>query len=131
MSEQQPDDGQNVDAIRDILFGRQMRDYDERFVKLEAALDRQLEKLGGKLSERITQLQSDAEKQLADFRQAQQSQDEQLAQDLAGLTQELQSTRQELITSVSDQIDSLRRSSVSRRDLATLLRDLADQFDQD
>ena len=118
MSENTADDGQSVDAIRDILFGRQMRVYDERFSQLEQSLEKQL-----------SGLRNDIGEQLGQYKTLQQAQDQGLSDELAGLSDELNSTRQALISSVTDQVDSLRKASVSRQDLATLLRDLADKID--
>ena len=38
-------EGANVDKIRDILFGSQMRDYDKRFGRLEDRLIKDAESL--------------------------------------------------------------------------------------
>ncbi len=38
-------EGANVDKIRDILFGSQMRDYEKRFVRLEDTVTKALETL--------------------------------------------------------------------------------------
>ena len=42
---EEPREGQNVDKIRDILFGAQMRDYDKRFARLEDRLMKDAEAL--------------------------------------------------------------------------------------
>src|SRR5579862_5809970 len=42
-------EGANVDKIRDILFGSQMRDYDKRFGRLEERLIKDAESLGQRL----------------------------------------------------------------------------------
>ena len=38
-------EGANVDKIRDILFGSQMRDYEKRFVRLEDNVTKAIEGL--------------------------------------------------------------------------------------
>ena len=38
-------EGQNVDKIRDILFGNQMRDYEKRFARLEERVTKASEAL--------------------------------------------------------------------------------------
>ncbi|MES2571004.1 MAG: hypothetical protein V4710_13235 [Verrucomicrobiota bacterium] len=48
----------NVDRIRDILFGSQMRDYDSRFQRLEERLAREASELRVDLQKRITELES-------------------------------------------------------------------------
>lgn len=47
----------NVDQIRDILFGGQMRDYDRRFGELEERIRREAEKLRGDLLRRMDALE--------------------------------------------------------------------------
>ena len=37
-----PDEGGNIDKIRDILFGGQMRDYERRFARLEERLGKEV-----------------------------------------------------------------------------------------
>ncbi len=50
-------DGQeNVDKIRDILFGGQMRDYDHRFHQLEDRILKENTRLGSDLTARLDQL---------------------------------------------------------------------------
>ncbi|MGA9594256.1 MAG: hypothetical protein WBS18_14245, partial [Candidatus Acidiferrales bacterium] len=38
-------EGANVDKIRDILFGSQMRDYEKRFARLEESVTKALDTL--------------------------------------------------------------------------------------
>jgi len=49
-----PPDAGNVDKIRDILFGAQMRDYDRRFATLEERLLRESGELRDDLNRRLT-----------------------------------------------------------------------------
>lgn len=51
-----PELDDNVDKIRDILFGGQMRDYDKRFADLEKRLTTQVERLSSDLEARIERL---------------------------------------------------------------------------
>jgi hypothetical protein len=46
----------NVDKIRDILFGGQMRDYDKRFADMEKRLTAHVERLSNDLDKRIERL---------------------------------------------------------------------------
>ena len=48
----------NVDKIREIIFGGQMRDYDRRFSKLEQRLLKESEHLRRDLDKRIDDLES-------------------------------------------------------------------------
>lgn len=51
-----PSEG-NVDQIRDILFGGQMRDYERRFIELSKRLEDESTRLSQTTDERIAQLE--------------------------------------------------------------------------
>lgn len=51
-------EGANVDKIRDILFGSQMRDYEKRFVRLEERMTKASEALRDDLTVRLDSLES-------------------------------------------------------------------------
>ena len=53
-----PDEAGNVDKIRDILFGNQMKDYDAKFARLEASLKADAGELGDDLKQRLASLES-------------------------------------------------------------------------
>ena len=61
-SEKQNQDGTddelegNVDQIRQILFGGQMRDYDKRFTDLESRITKSVEQLTSSVEKRIVRL---------------------------------------------------------------------------
>ena len=46
-------EGANVDKIRDILFGSQMRDYEKRFVRLEDTVTKALDTLREDMTKRL------------------------------------------------------------------------------
>lgn len=48
----------NIDKIRDILFGSQMRDYEKRFAKLEERLQREHQELKEEMRKRLESLES-------------------------------------------------------------------------
>jgi hypothetical protein len=52
------DESQNVDRIRNILFGSQMRDYDVRFQRLEERLVRDAADVRGDLQKRLDALEA-------------------------------------------------------------------------
>ncbi|MEN8718830.1 MAG: hypothetical protein ABF296_01050 [Oceanococcaceae bacterium] len=93
-------DGRTVDAIRDLIFGQQMRDYESRFAQLEQALQERLAQLGQNVDSDIKQLE-----------------------------QAVQSVRDEFATRLNDEVETLQARQVSRAQLAESLRRLADQFD--
>lgn len=49
--------GENVDKIRDILFGEEMRVYERRFTELDQRLIREQQKLKDELNSRITKFE--------------------------------------------------------------------------
>ncbi|MEO0422366.1 MAG: hypothetical protein AAF184_08540 [Pseudomonadota bacterium] len=52
-----PEAGQQIDKIREIIFGVQMRDYEERFKLLERQLTDRTEQLGKQLAQRLESLE--------------------------------------------------------------------------
>jgi hypothetical protein len=52
------DESQNVDRIRNILFGSQMRDYDGRFQRLDERLARESAEVRGDLQKRLEALEA-------------------------------------------------------------------------
>ena len=58
----------NVDQIRDILFGGQMRDYERRFVELAQKLEQEATRLRAEMEKRVAALEKrfdDASEKLA------------------------------------------------------------------
>jgi len=55
-------EGANVDKIRDILFGSQMRDYDKRFGRLEDRLIKDAESLREEMKKRFETLEAFVQK---------------------------------------------------------------------
>lgn len=129
MTDAKRDEGQDVNAIRDILFGQQMRDYEQRFGQLEAALAEKLDALRSSFDTQLEQLQQQSADKLQETDAQQQAQARALQENLDGLNADMQQMRQELITSMTDQVDAVRNSRVARTDLAEWLRDLAGRID--
>ena len=57
-------EGANVDKIRDILFGSQMRDYDKRFGRLEERLIKDAESLRDEMKKRFEALEAFVQKEM-------------------------------------------------------------------
>lgn len=57
-------EGANVDKIRDILFGSQMRDYEKRFARLEENLNKALDTLRDDLTKRLETLSGFVQKEV-------------------------------------------------------------------
>ena len=62
-------EGANVDKIRDILFGSQMRDYDKRFVRLEERLAKASDALRDDLKKRFDSLESFVQQEVESLHQ--------------------------------------------------------------
>ena len=54
----------NVDKIREILFGGQMRDYEGRFADLEKRLSQRIDRMGAELEKRIERLNTYAKREV-------------------------------------------------------------------
>ena len=54
----------NVDQIRQILFGGQMRDYEKRFVAMEKHLTKSIEQLARSVEKRVDRLDGFAKREL-------------------------------------------------------------------
>jgi hypothetical protein len=62
-------EGANVDKIRDILFGSQMRDYDKRFGRLEDRLIKDAESLREEMKKRFESLEAFVQKEIESLSQ--------------------------------------------------------------
>jgi chromosome segregation ATPase len=120
-----PADGGNIDKIRDILFGGQMRDYERRFARLEERVAKEAADLRDDTRRRFETLEA--------F----------VRQELEALGERLQSeqrTRDEAVQNVSRTVDETRHalerklaqadeeSSRGRRDLRRQLLDQSKQL---
>ena len=54
----------NVDKIREILFGGQMRDYEQRFADLEKRLTQNIDRMSGDFDKQIERLKSYAKREI-------------------------------------------------------------------
>lgn len=95
-----PNDGGNVDKIRDILFGSQMRDYDRRFASTEERLGRESTNLREDLGRRML------------------ATEQYLRAELEALAASLRSEEHERLQGVREAMDAL----------ATLNRELSDRI---
>jgi DNA repair exonuclease SbcCD ATPase subunit len=82
-------EGANVDKIRDILFGNQMRDYDKRFIRLEERLTKAAESLQEDLRKRFDSLESFVRQELESLNQRLKGEKAERAESLKEITHEL------------------------------------------
>lgn len=129
-----PDDGSSkipdhIEQIREIIFGAQKRDYDQRFAKIIADLDRYKEDTRTKAEEMEGSLKADIEARHRSLEQeihqlAQKIQEE-LADTKSKLRSEARVLREQLSSEIESQVSALRDSNVSREAMAELLQELA------
>src|SRR5271168_4457907 len=81
-------EGQNVDKIRDILFGSQMRDYEKRFVRLEERLAKASDALRDDLKKRFDSLESFVQQEVEALGQRLKAEKSERADALKELTRE-------------------------------------------
>jgi methyl-accepting chemotaxis protein len=98
-------EGANVDKIRDILFGSQMRDYDKRFGRLEERLAKAADALRDDLKKRFDSLESFVQ-------------------------QEVESLQQRLKTEKSERVDTLKDLTRETRDSSKTLENRLSQLDE-
>ena len=100
---------QEVDRIRDIIFGTQMRDYEQRFQLMQRDVERlqgEIERLNGALS----------------------TQDGEQGKKLQGLRQELRQADNDLRDEVRDSARRLTNDKVDRIGLADMFIELGNQL---
>lgn len=104
-----PNDSGNVDKIRDILFGTQMRDYERRFAQTEERLQRE-----------ATNLREDMGRRLLATEQY-------LRSELESLSSSLKAEERDRIQGVRDAMDAL---GATQRDFADRLAMMTEQQGQ-
>ena len=92
----QMESAQEVDRIRDIIFGPQMRDYEQRFQIVQRDLDR-LQQEFDRLSEQLTDQDSAQSKKLQNLHREMRQADD-------GLRDELRQIAQNLMTDKVDRV---------------------------
>ncbi len=92
----QMESAQEVDRIRDIIFGPQMRDYEQRFQIVQRDLDRLQQEID-RLSEQLTDQDSAQSKKLQNLHREMRQADD-------GLRDELRQIAQNLMTDKVDRV---------------------------
>jgi hypothetical protein len=126
----------SVDQIRDILFGAQMRDYEERFSALEARLIDEARALREDIQKRFQTLEKNleaergergeaTEKVIDELRSTAKSMGQRAEQDRKDLRDELASAREALAA----RLDSLQGAKTDRAALSQLLRGMAAELE--
>jgi hypothetical protein len=92
--------GENLDKVRDILFGSQMRDQDRRFARLEERLAKDLSDVRDESRARLDSLEAYLKKELQTLVDRLKAESGQRADAVKGISQELK----EAAKSISDQL---------------------------
>lgn len=126
----------NVDKIREILFGGQMRDYEQRFADLEDRLTRSVEVMSGNLEKRIERLDAYAKRemdklgdQFKEERQARRKDEKTSARELKDLSKQVETWCAELEEEIESESQTLRRSLQEQsEELSGMVSDVHDQL---
>jgi len=96
-------EGANVDKIRDILFGSNMREYEKRFARLEERLNKSSEALREDLKKRFDSLESYVREELESLGQRLKAEKSERADSLKELTRESRDNSKALEKKLSQQ----------------------------
>jgi gas vesicle protein len=106
---------EDVDKIRDILFGGQMRDYEQRFADLEARLTRNIEQVSGNFEKQVERLNAFAQReieklnqQLKDERKGRRDEGKQASRELKEMAEQVESWCAELEEQIGSETQELR-----------------------
>lgn len=116
---------QEVDRIRDIIFGHQMRDYDQRFQVVRRDFERLQQELD-RLSERLAEQDSNQAKRLQELRQEMRRADDDLRDELRQATQTLTDDKVDRVA-LGELFIELGTHLKSGGFLVDLLKDLAEK----
>jgi sirohydrochlorin ferrochelatase len=116
---------QEVDRIRDIIFGHQMRDYDQRFQIVRRDLERLQQELD-RLAERLAEQDSSQAKRLQELRQEMRRADDDLRDELRQAAQTLTDDKVDRVA-LGELFIELGTHLKSGGFLVDLLKDLAEK----
>jgi len=108
-------EGANVDKIRDILFGSQMRDYEKRFARLEETLNKALDTLRDDMTRRVETLSGFVQKEVDSLSQRIKSEKTERSETAKELAQELKDVAKALEKKISAMDEQLSDSQSELR----------------
>ena len=100
-------EGANVDKIRDILFGSNMREYEKRFARLEERLTKSSDALRGDLNKRFDTLESFVREGMESLSQRLKAEKSERSEGLKELTRESRDSSKSLEKKLSQVEDQL------------------------
>lgn len=127
--------GGNIDQVRDILFGNLMREYNDRFEKLESELSTLTTDTRDRINQTrdtiLTEVRANSEnleKRLKTLDQSQQSEAENIRQEIERVNQKLLTSVQQLDDTIDTQVSGVRRDLLdSKEALQNSMRTLRTQ----
>ncbi len=105
----------NVDKIRDIIFGSQMRDYEKRFTRLDERLSADAQALREDTKKRFDTLEAFVQKELDALNQRLKTEKAERAEALKELTRELRDTAKTIDKRLSQLDDELAKEAAALR----------------
>jgi uncharacterized protein YaaN involved in tellurite resistance len=108
-------EGANVDKIRDILFGSQMRDYDKRFARLEERLSRDAAALREELKKRLDTLEAFVQQEVESLSQRLKNEKTERTDGVKDLDRELRESTKSLDKKIGHVDDELAKGTVELR----------------
>lgn len=124
--------GSNIDQLRDIIFGGQMREYDKRFARMEERLAKEITDMREEVRQRCAALERYARDELesvnGQIRSEQQQHRElraQLLEQTQMLNDDMQRRHADLLTAIDRESQRLRDEKADRTALSDLLVEVA------
>ena len=121
--------GENVDKIREILFGTQMRDYEQRFARIEERLLREIAGLKDETRIRLDSREGYIKKEvesLINQIKGEQSQRDESVKEVLGEVKQLSKTSDKKISQLDDQLSKSAREL--RQQLLDQSKNLSDEI---
>jgi len=122
----------SVDQIRNILFGEQVKIFENKFAQLEKQLTNTIEKLSIRVDGAIKDLNQQIEKSSHDSKSDHSELAEQHAKDIQSVESTLNNkiieTESELLNQIQSGLDQLDSKASHRNELALLLKEMAEKL---
>lgn len=106
----------NMDKIRDILFGNQAKDYEKRFIKMEARLAQEANELKEELLKRIDTLEIYIKQELKDINQRIKNESNERVDSQESIQRELKKGLEALTKKLLNEEENLAKKSTELRD---------------
>ncbi len=105
----------NVDKIRDIIFGSQMRDYEKRFARLDERLTADAQALREDTKKRLDALEAFVQKEVDSLSQRLRGEKSERSEALKELTREMRDTAKTIEKGISQIDDQLAKEAAALR----------------